>query len=511
MSPILKQIFVSASPQLAAISAGGLIGYPSVLLQQFKSNDSSIIVDVHTASWIASVHGLAGVPSLLIPYIMQQYGRKFGFHICCLLVILGWIIIYFARNATTIIVGESFQGLGAKSLLVVSYLTIGEMVDPKYRNILMLFYNINQTVGVTLVHVMGKFFHWKTISLTMIMPIATGFLLSCSWPESPAWLALKGRFDECKKSFIWLRGTDEDAITEMNALLDSQIGNINKKPKETNTIEALKEIWSNITSRDFYLPSFHMFMLLSVYYWSGNLVFLVYAMNMVENVTKDEESAYIGMVVMDCVTLLGNSTAYIFFKYYNNKPVLLFSGIGSAVFLLASSIVSYLQFLEIVSDDSLLCLYFLIGFMIASSLGIYTTPYVMSSEIMPLQHRGMGGSLMVIIICSSYSFTLKIAPYLVMYLKLHGTFLLYSVTLSVCLVWVWKFVPETKNRTLQSIEENYLDKNRTESVEPQPESQSNLNVRLVLIEKPEESNDVLHTVVPAEVIQSLLDHKECIT
>ncbi|VVC91142.1 unnamed protein product [Leptidea sinapis] len=36
-----------------------------------------------------------------------------------------------------------------------------------------------------------------------------------------------------------------------------------------------------------------------------------------------------------------------------------------------------------------------IGFMIASSLGIYTTPYVMASEIMPVRHRGIGGSLMI--------------------------------------------------------------------------------------------------------------------
>lgn len=413
---------------------------------------------------------------------MQRSGRKLGFHICCLLVVLGWTIIYFARNAATIIVGESCQGLGAKSLLVVSYMSISEMVHPKYRNILMLFYSINQTVGVTLVHVMGRFFYWRNISIIMAIPITIGFLLSCSWPESPAWLALKGRFDECRKSFIWLRGTEEDAITEMNALIRSQTELFKLSnsitPKKSNKMEMIKEIWANITSRDLYLPSFHMIMLLSVYYWSGNLIFLVYAMNMVENVTKNEESAFIGMIIMDCVTLLGNVVAYIFFKYYNNKPILLFSGIGSAGFLLASSIVSYLQFVKMVPEDSLLCLYFLIGFMIASSLGIYTTPYVMAAEIMPIRHRGIGGSLMVIVICSSYSFTLKIAPYLVLYLQLHGTFLLYTITLSMCLFWVWKFVPETKNKTLQSIEENYVDTAKPVIAESEPQSQSNLNVRL---------------------------------
>ncbi|CAG4983528.1 unnamed protein product [Colias eurytheme] len=508
MSPILRQLYVAASPQLAAISAGGLIGYPSVLLQQFKSNDSSIHADVHTASWIASVHGLAGVPSLFIPYLMQLRGRKFGFQTCCFLVTLGWTIIYFARNAATIIIGESFQGLGAKSLLVVSYMTISEMVHPKYRNILMLFYSINQSVGVTLAHSMGRFFHWKTVSLILALPTIIAFLMSCSWPESPAWLAYKGRLDECKKSFIWLRGLNEESVSEMNALLKAHTEIKDRTLKSQK--KSLKDFWAQITSKDFYLPSFHMLVLLSVYYCSGNLVFLVYAMNMIENVTKDENSAFIGMIIMDCVTVVGNSIAYIFFKYFNNKPVLLTSGVGSAVFLLASSIVSYLQFSNRLSSDSLLCLYLLVGFMIASSLGIYTTPYVMAAEIMPVRHRGAGGALMVIIICASYSFTLKIAPFLVLYLKLHGTFLLYTVTLSLCLFWVWRFVPETKNKTLQCIEESYVDKSVLE-VKPQKDEVNEvdkLNVRLVLIAKPEETNEIVHTVIPNEVIQTLLENEE---
>ncbi|XP_050681605.1 facilitated trehalose transporter Tret1-like isoform X2 [Leptidea sinapis] len=482
MSPFCNQLFVAASPLLSALSSGGLIGYPSVLLQQFKQNDSSIHIDVDTSSWIASIHGLAGIPSLFIPYIMQHRGRKFGYHICCLLVMLGWTIIYFAKNATTVIIGESFQGLGAKSLLVVSYMAISEMGHPRYRNILMLFYTTSQTIGVTSVHIMGAYIYWKTICIVMLLPVVFAFFMSCFWPESPAWLAHKGRFEESKKSFIWLRGTDEESVAEMNALLDAQKSYILKK--KTNIYgkrnHFARDAWEKISSKDFYVPATHMFLLLSVYYWSGNLVFLVYAMNMIENVTKDESSAFVAMIVMDLVTLLGNTVAFIFFKHFKNKTVLLTSGIGSAFFLLASAIASFLQFDGSLSRESLLCLYFLVGFMIASSLGIYTTPYVMASEIMPMRHRGIGGSLMVIIICSSYSFTLKIAPYLVLYLKLHGTFLLYAITLSVCLIWVWMFVPETKNETLQNIERHFIDTNINDSTNLENDEAEKLNLRVVL-------------------------------
>ncbi|XP_068633563.1 facilitated trehalose transporter Tret1-2 homolog [Battus philenor] len=42
------------------------------------------------------------------------------------------------------------------------------------------------------------------------------------WPESPQWLASKGRFDECKTAFRWLNGIDEDSETELKNLIDNQ-------------------------------------------------------------------------------------------------------------------------------------------------------------------------------------------------------------------------------------------------------------------------------------------------
>ncbi|CAH2218149.1 jg26697, partial [Pararge aegeria aegeria] len=145
---------------------------------------------------------------------MQCWGRKIGFRCSGLSVLIGWIILCFANSSGTVIIAEVFQGAGIKILLVVSMVIISEMVEPKIRNISIVSYGIIQTVVILVVHTAGNFIHWKTISLLMCFPIGLALISSCIWPESPAWLAYKGRFDESRNSFIWLRGKNKQSLAE---------------------------------------------------------------------------------------------------------------------------------------------------------------------------------------------------------------------------------------------------------------------------------------------------------
>ncbi|CAH2227285.1 jg22348 [Pararge aegeria aegeria] len=406
-----------------------MMGLPSILVQQLKRNDSDIKVDLDTESWIASVHGFAGIPSIFIPYLMQCWGRRFGFRCSCLSVLIGWIILCFANSSLTIIMAEIFQGAGIKSLLVVCMVTISEMVEPKIRNQSIVSYGIIQTFIVLFVPTAGNFLHWKTISLILCFPLALAIIFSFIWPESPAWLAYKGRFEESKKSFIWLRGKNKESLAEMNALFIAQREFLNSEmtkesPKRSRLL--LRAAWQKISRRDFYLPIFHMFVLLSCYYWSGNLLIVVYH-PLLERVIENSESAFIAMISIVVAFIIGNVVG-------------------------------------IVATDSSLCLYPLLGFTVCSSTAFYMVPFGVSTEIIPLRHRGVAGSVYIILMSISYTISLKIAPYLIDHLGTYGIFLLYAFILSLCLTWIWKYVPETKNKTLQTIEETFVGSYKDPSV-----------------------------------------------
>ncbi|XP_012544247.1 uncharacterized protein LOC105841355 isoform X4 [Bombyx mori] len=117
MKPFIRQIFVASSQLLAAVSVGAVIAYPNVVLEQLRS-EASMILDMDLRTWIGSTHGLVGIPCILMPTFMQWRGRKLSFILTCLLIIIGWAWTAAASNATHIIIGECFHGLGAHSLVI---------------------------------------------------------------------------------------------------------------------------------------------------------------------------------------------------------------------------------------------------------------------------------------------------------------------------------------------------------------------------------------------------------
>ncbi|XP_030037914.2 facilitated trehalose transporter Tret1 isoform X2 [Manduca sexta] len=453
-SPFLRQLFIASSPQLAAFSVGGVSGFSNVILEQLRANDSSIPIDFEIATWIGSTHGLAGIPSIAMPTIMQWRGRKFSYIISCLLIITGWLLTYLAQNVMMIIIGECFHGLGNNSIVIVSLCTISEMVDPRYRAISLSFYTINQTLGITICGVMGRYLHWKTVSIIMSIPITVALLMSCVWPESPSWLAYKGKYAKCEKTFKWLRGFDEDSRKELKELMSAQ--------KEYSISEGkakfvLKDLWFQITSKDFYVPCFHTFVVLSAFYFSGLLVVLVYGVDIIQTVTNSALTARYGIISIHIFSYIGALSTALHLKLFKNKTVFLATGVTSSLLMFGASVVILLQSVGILSNNSTISVYFLVGFMFFLSAGVSSLSFGVPNELMPVKHRGLGGAVYIIMCCILHTSILKLSPYLILYIGLWGTFMMFSLIEMSSIIYIWRYIPETKGRTLQEIEDFYND------------------------------------------------------
>lgn len=324
------------------------------------------------------------------------------------------------------------------------------MVCPKYRNICLILYGTLQALGISSVGVLGRYLHWKTVSLIMSCPVLLAIPIGCTWPESPSWLAYKGRFRECELAFEKLRGINEESKKEMTALVHSQ-----KKTLKIKQVSTLKDLRKTITSRDFYLPTLHTFVLINSLYWGGGMPVVIYSSDMILNLSGRLNQEL--KLIMDVTLFIGFNIATVLVYYYSSKKVMLFSMSGSAVFMTSATIVAYLQYLGTLPKDSELGVYCLVGFVAFLSLGSSCIGFSISSEVMPVKHRGVGGCLYVIYTCVLHSSALKAYPYLSVYINLWGVFLLYAVYGIFSIVFIWKYVPDTRNRTLQEIEEYYAN------------------------------------------------------
>lgn len=353
-----------------------------------------------------------------------------------------------------ILLSESLHGFGANVLITVSYDCLSEMITPGYRNVAVQYYGIVNVLGLATTGVMTKFVHRKMQSIILCLPAIVGVLISCTWLESPLWLAYKNNLDNCKVNFTKLRGTDVHSVKELEEVMVAHKDNLSRN-KASKGDGVVKRFLRQVTSRDFIIPALHILLLLNHSYWSGSVVVLLYSIELISETTQNETAAFIGGIIINFVLVFSAIISSILIKFYKNKLVIIVSTCGATVCLLCVSIVTYLQVIGILPKESLLSLYFIIGYMITTGLGQTSVVFAMSSELMPVKHRGLGGALFVIYACSLHASSLKISPYLFVYIGLWGTFLIYTLNSIICGLLIWKYVPETKGKTLQEIENFY--------------------------------------------------------
>lgn len=103
---------------------------------------------------------------------------------------------------------------------------------------------------------------------------------------------------------------------------------------------------------------------------------------------------------------------------------------------------------------SVLALTSLLIFIVSFSLGMGAIPWIIMSEILPLNVKGLAGSVATLANWMT-SWVVTMTINLLMQWSYAGTFTLYSVVCTFTLAFVVLCVPETKGRTLEEIQASF--------------------------------------------------------
>ncbi|KAJ6834573.1 sugar transporter ERD6-like 6 [Iris pallida] len=129
---------------------------------------------------------------------------------------------------------------------------------------------------------------------------------------------------------------------------------------------------------------------------------------------------------------------------------------GMTVSLLLVAVAFYLK--DSVSEDSkfyfilsVLSLVGLVTFVIAFSLGLGAIPWIIMSEILPVNIKSLAGSVATLANWLT-SFIITMTANLLLSWSNGGTFTIYTFVSALTLVFVIIWVPETKGRTLEEIQ-----------------------------------------------------------
>ncbi|MFS7975912.1 putative major facilitator, sugar transporter, major facilitator superfamily [Helianthus anomalus] len=258
-------------------------------------------------------------------------------------------------------------------------------------------------------------------------------------PESPRWLAKTGNQKQFWIALRKLRGKNADISDEADEIQD-YIETLEKLPKT--------KLWDLFQRR--YSRSVIIGVGLMVCQQFGGINGVCfYTSSIFESAGFPGD---LGTIIYALVQIVVTALNALFLDKAGRKPLLLVSATGLVLGCLTTALSFYLKTYEIgLSTVPALAVTGILLYIVSFSAGMGAIPWVIMSEVFPINIKGAAGSLATLVnwfgawaISFTFNFLLSWSSY--------GTFIVYAAINAGAIVFVIKMVPETKGRTLEQIQ-----------------------------------------------------------
>lgn len=264
-------------------------------------------------------------------------------------------------------------------------------------------------------------------------------------PESPSFLAAKGRYEECRIAFRWLRGLDEEKELEDLITIREELEKVQTKTSFIKWLTIIKK-------KEFYKPILIMMHMSISMQISGGLIFTTYSTVVIGLIMGPTVNAYFWMVFLDGQRTLLNAIVVFVMDRFKRRTMLFSIGCVSVLTQMSIAVYVYLRNNSVIGDYLWIPILLVNLQFFAIAVCLIPIPGVIAGEIFPLQYRGIGGSINILTLSMLTFSVLKSFPFLVDSFGIHGAYVLYGSILLYSLVVNWFLLPETKGKTLLEIE-----------------------------------------------------------
>ncbi|XP_031131198.1 sugar transporter ERD6-like 5 isoform X1 [Ipomoea triloba] len=370
--------------------------------------------------------------------IADLFARRGAMGFSELFGLVGWLAIIFGQNAWWLDIGRLLIGFGIGVLSYVVPVYVAEITPKNLRG---AFTNVNQLMiccGVSVTYLVGAVIAWRPLAVIGMLASILQLLGLFFIPESPRWLAKSGRWKECEASLKLLRGENVNISEEASEIRGY-----------TETLQQLSE--SNLI--DLFQRKYAHSLIVGVglmvlQQFGGVNAIAYYASSIFESAGF---SGRIGTISMVFVQVPMTVVGVLLMDKSGRRPLLMISASGTclACFLIGLSFL--LQDLIQWKYCPVLALVGILVFTGSFSLGMGGIPWVLMSEIFPINLKGLAGSIVTVvnwfgswIISYSFNFLMQWTS--------QGTFFIFASVCGLTVLFVAKLVPETKGRTLEEIQ-----------------------------------------------------------
>lgn len=392
---------------------------------------------------------------------MANYGRRTANLVSIIPLVVGWFCILTANSIPLLLVARFLQGLSMGISASLGPVLIGEYTSPRNRGAFLTMISLSIATGVLIVHTMGSYLSWQTTALVCAFIVFIDLIIVIYSPESPSFLVDQGRYEECKTVFRWLRGDKEE--DELQRMIEA--ATIAREAKlEVNIDESLNKKIRNgfsyfgatIKKKEFYKPIFIMIHIYTLGQWAGANILAAYTVDIFHHVVGPDVNVALMIITIDTQRIISNACAVFVIRKVKRRTML-FVTVGINLFaFLATAAYTYAKTQGMLPFDHPLIGVALIHIhMFSIATGTVPLPFIIAGELFPLEYRSLAGGLSVLFLSTNLFITVKTVLFLFNTVGVHGAYCIYAGIVAYCLFIAWKFLPETKDRTLQDIEDEF--------------------------------------------------------
>lgn len=326
---------------------------------------------------------------------------------------------------------------------------IGEYTSPKKRGAFLSTVSLSQGFGIFLVHLLGSLLHWQTTAFICAFFPFLSLIMTLYAPESPSFLAARGRYEECRESFRWLRGLEEE--NELKEMIEAREA-FNKEERKPFSLNELLKI---IRKKEFYKPITIMIHANAMMQYSGGNTMAAYSTTIIGLILGSGASVHFWMVFLDAQRIVSNVLAVFIMNRFKRKTLLVCIGGVCVAVHLALAFYVYMRNNGFIHGAIWIPILLINVQFFTIATGMVPLPTVIAGEVFPLQYRSIGGSVGVVA-TSLFSFlVLKTFPGMIDGIGIEGTYVVFAGILTYILFVIWTLLPETKGKTLQQIEAEF--------------------------------------------------------
>ena len=373
--------------------------------------------------------------------LSDRYGRRYVLLWIAMLFALTSVATAFAWDFTSFLVARFVGGLAVGAVSLVSPMYVAEVAPAPVRGRLGALYQMSIVTGILVSYFINYGLHdigpdnWRWMFGTGVLPSVIFFGLLLRAPETPRFLFMAGRRDEARRV--------------MERIGDSP-GEVSLAAAELSA--KTRGSWREVLRPGVRRAVFVGFWLAILIHFSGINTVIDYAPMIFQSAGWQLDAALLSTFVVGIVNFAFTLVSFWTIDRYGRRPLYITGSLGMAAALAALTISVLLG-----RFDGPLALVLILGYLAFFASCIGPVFWTLVPEILPTHVRGTAMTVPVLTQWVANAVVVLLFPAALNRLGQAPTFAILGAISLAQALFTLKYVPETKNCTLEEIERHWAE------------------------------------------------------